>query len=156
MPRLRPSIFHCCIYFVFCTYLGFNLWCDFDEFYLLWQVILDEMSHFGFADGASRHTWNLASVAWVLHYPSGQLLVSRGVCIGPTSNNVAECTTVVNLLSEEISLGVDSLVVFLDSQLVVLKLNNTYRVRDPFLHRLFFRVRLLQRSFQFITFIHIP
>ena len=73
------------------------------------------MSHFGFADGASRHTRNLASTAWVLHYPSSQLLVSRGVCIGPASNNVAEYTVVVYLLPEAISLGVDSLIVFLDS-----------------------------------------
>ena len=77
------------------------------------------MSHFGFADGASRHTRNLASAAWVLHHPSDQLLVSRGVCIGPASNNIAEYTAVIHLLSEAISLGVDSLVVFLDSQLVV-------------------------------------
>ena len=88
-------------------------------FDLLWQVVLDVMSHFGFADGASRHTQNLASAAWVLHYPSGQFLVSRGVCIGLASNNVEKYTTVVNLLSEAISLGVDSLVVFLESQLVV-------------------------------------
>jgi len=113
------------------------------------------MSHFGFTDGASRHTWNLASAAWVLHYPSGQLLVSRGVCIGPASNNIEKYTAVVYLLLEAISLGVDSLVVFLDSQLVVSQLNNTYWVRDPFLLRLFLRVRLLQRSFQFLTFIHI-
>ena len=65
------------------------------------------MSHFGFTDGASRHTWNLATTAWVLHYPSGQLLVSRGVYIGPASNNVEEYTAVVYLLSEAISLGVD-------------------------------------------------
>ena len=114
------------------------------------------MSHFGFANGAIRHTWNLAFAAWVLHYPSGQLLVSKGVCIGPASNNIADYTAVVYLLSEAISLGIDSLVVFLDSQLVVSQLNNTYRVRDPFLLRLFLRVRLLKRSFQFLTFIHIP
>ena len=77
------------------------------------------MNHYGFADGASRHTRNLDSAAWVLHYPSDQLLVSRGVCIGPASNNVAEYTAVIYLLLEAISLGVDSLVVFLDSQLVV-------------------------------------
>ena len=95
-------------------------------------------------------------MAWVIHYPYSLLLASRGVCIGPASNNVEEDTAVVNLLSEEISLSVDSLVVYLDSQLVVSQLNNTYRVRDPFLHRLFFRVGLLQRSFKFLMFIHIP
>lgn len=86
------------------------------------------MSHYGFADGAIRHTRNLASVAWVVHHPSGQLLVSRGVCIGPASNNIVEYTTVIYLLNEALSLGVDSLVVFLDSHLVVPQLNNTYQV----------------------------
>ena len=105
------------------------------------------MSHFGFADGASRHTRNLASAAWVLHYPSGRLLVSRGVCIGPASNNIAEYTAVIHLLLEAISLGVDSLVLYLNSLLVASYLNKTYRVRDASFHRFFFRVRLLQRSF---------
>ena len=114
------------------------------------------MSHFGFADGASRHTRNLAFTAWVFHHPSGQVVISRGICIGPASNNIVEYTAFVYLLSEAISLGVDSLVVFLDSQLVVLQLNNNYRVRDPFSLRLFLRVHLLQRSFQFLIFIHIP
>jgi len=39
---------------------------------------------------------------------------------------------------------------------VVSQLNNIYHVRDPYLYRQFLRVRLLQRSFIYITFIHIP
>lgn len=113
------------------------------------------MIHFGFTDGASRHTRNFAFAAWVFHYPFSQLFLSRGAYIGPDSNNVAEYTAMVYLLSEAISLDVDLLVVFLDSQLVVSEFKNTYRVRDPFFLRLFLRVCLLQRSFQFITLIHI-
>jgi len=63
---------------------------------------------------------------------------------------------IVNLLSKAISLGIGSLVVYLDSQLVVCQLNDIYRVRDPYLYHQFLRVCLLQRSFNFITFIHIP
>ena len=88
-------------------------------FGLPWQVLMDDSVYFGFADGASRHTRNLASAAWVLYYPTGQLMASRGVCIGPTSNNMVEYTVVINLLSEAISHGIDSLVVYLDSQLIV-------------------------------------
>ena len=128
MPRLWPSILLFFVYIFFAHIWVFDYWPDFDEFDFLWQVILDVMSHFGFTDGASRHTRNLASAAWVLHHPSGQLLVSRGVCIGPASSNIAEYTAVVNLLSKAIYLGVDSLVFFLDSQLVVSHLNNTYHV----------------------------
>ena len=69
---------------------------------------------------------------------------------------MAEYTAVVNIFSKAISLGVDLLVVYLDSQLVVSQLNKTYCVRHPFLHQLFLRVRLLQCSFHYVTFIHIP
>ena len=84
-------------------------------FGLLWHVLMDDLVYFGFADGASRHTWNLTSTAWVLYYPTGQLMVSRGVCIGLTSKNMVEYTAVINLLFEAISHEIDSLVVYLDS-----------------------------------------
>lgn len=83
-------------------------------------------------------------------------MVSRGVCISPASNNIVEYTIVINSLSEVISLDIDSLVLYLDSQLVVSQLNNIYWVRDPYLYRQFLRVCLLQRSFVYITFVHIP
>lgn len=77
---------------------------------------MDDLIYLGFADGASRQTWNLTSVAWVIYYSFGRLLASRGICIDPASNNVAEYTIVINLLSEAISLGIGSLVFYLDSQ----------------------------------------
>src|ERR1700733_13589096 len=88
-------------------------------FGLLLQVLMDALVYFGFVDGASRHTRNLASATWVLYYPIGQLMVSKGVCIGPASNNMAEYTVIINLLSEAISYEIDSLVIYLDSQLIV-------------------------------------
>lgn len=66
-----------------------------------------------------------------------------------------EYSVVINLLFEAIFYGIKSLVVYLDSQLVVPKLNNIYRVRDPPLHHQFMTVRLFQILFNFITFIHI-
>ena len=83
-------------------------------------------------------------------------MVSRGVCISLASNNIAEYTVLINLLSGVIYLDIDSLVVYLDSQLVVSQHNNIYRVRDPYLYCQFMRVRLFQRSFVYITFVHIP
>jgi len=32
---------------------------------------MDDLIYFGFVDGASQHTQNLAYVAWVIYYPSG-------------------------------------------------------------------------------------
>lgn len=53
-------------------------------------------------------------------------MVLGGVCIDPASNNIFEYTAIINLLSEVMSLDIDLLVVYLDSQLVVSQLNNFY------------------------------
>ena len=81
---------------------------------------------------------------------------SRGVCLWPSSNNVAEYSVVIELLRDVISNGVRSLEVRLKPQLVVSQLNGMYCTRDPTLLRRFLRVRLLERQFDYITYIHIP
>ena len=71
--------------------------------------------YIGFADGASRHTCNLDSAAWVIYSPSGQLVAAGGACLGPTSNNVAEYKAVIKLLWDALSCGITQLEVCLDS-----------------------------------------
>jgi len=110
----------------------------------------------GFADGASRSTRNLSSAAWVIYDPHGELVDIQGVCLGCTTNNVAEYSVVIELLAEEINLGIRSLVVNLDSQLVVHQLNGRYSVKDHRILRLYLRVKLLERDFDYITYHHIP
>ena len=63
----------------------------------------------GFADGASRHTCNLASAAWVIYSPSGQLVALGGTCLGPASNNVAEYRAIIELLWDALSHGITQL-----------------------------------------------
>ena len=48
-----------------------------------------------FIDGASHHTCNLGSAAWVIYSPSGQLVASGGACLGPASNNFFEYRVVI-------------------------------------------------------------
>ena len=110
----------------------------------------------GYADVASRHTRRLASAAWVIFTPQGQLLSSGGICLGDTTNNVVEYSAVIELLRDALSLGISHLWVYLDAQLVVSQLNKVYRVHDPTLHRQFLRVRLLERNFDYITYFHVP
>jgi ribonuclease HI len=110
----------------------------------------------GYADSASRHTRRLASAAWVIFTPQGQLLSFGGICLGDTTNNVAEYSTVIELLRDALSLGISRLWVYLDAQLVVSQLNRIYRVHDPTLHRRFLRVRLLEHNFDYITYFHVP
>lgn len=89
-------------------------------------LLLGRMSgspYVGFANGASRSTRNLSSVAWVIYDPHGELVDLQGVCPGCTTNNVAKYSAMIELLAKVINLGIRTLVVNLDSQLVVHQLN---------------------------------
>ena len=111
--------------------------------------------HIGYADGASRHTRNLASTSWVIYLPSGQLLSSGGSCLGSATNNLAEYSAVIELLVDAIHHSIDHLIVRLDSQLVVSQLNGVYNIRNPTLLQKYLHIKLLERQFQFITYEHI-
>ena len=76
---------------------------------------MESSVYIGFADGASCHTQNSTSAAWVIYAPTGQVLSSGGVCLRPSSNNVAEYSAIIELLRDSISHGVLSLEVRLDS-----------------------------------------
>jgi ribonuclease HI len=117
---------------------------------------MESLVYLGFVDRASHHTQNLASATWVVYSPNGLLVSSGGVCLGPSTNNVAEYNVVIEILCNGILHGIHSLKVHLDSQLVVCQLNDNYHVCDPTLLRRFLWVRLLERQFDFITYHHIP
>ena len=110
---------------------------------------------FGFADGASRHTRNIASAAWAI-YQFDEVVSSGGICLGPTTNNMAEYHAVIGLLTQASSLGISRIIIYLDSQLVVYQLNRIYAIRSPILLRLHLQVRRLERMFDYIEYRHIP
>jgi ribonuclease HI len=114
------------------------------------------LPYIGFADGASRSTQNLAFAAWAIYAPTNELVSLRGVCLGCATNNIAEYSAVIELLVDSISLGICHLVVQLDSQLVVLQLSNVYTIQSPTLLRVYLRIRLLERYFDYIEYQHIP
>ena len=76
---------------------------------------MESSTYIGFVDGASHHTQHSTSNALVIYTPTGQVLSSGGVCLRPSSNNVAEYSTIIELLRDAISHGVLSLEVRLDS-----------------------------------------
>ena len=92
---------------------------------------MESSIYIGFANGSSRHTQHSASAAGVIYTPMGQVLSSGGVCLLPSSNNVAEYSVVIELLWDSISHGILSLEVRLDLKLVVSHINGLYHVRDP-------------------------
>ena len=149
----RISTFSSILLYVFFMYTSLSV-CVFYTLYWLFQMSSERF--IGFADGTSRHTCNLASAAWVIYSPSGQLVASGGACLGHATNNVAEYRDVIKILWDALSCGITQLEVLLDSQLVVSQLNQAYQVWNPILLRQFMQVRLLERNFEFITFNQIP
>ena len=57
---------------------------------------------FGYADGASHSTQNLSSVVWAIFTPNGELVSFQGICIGRSTNNIAEYSVLIELLSDAI------------------------------------------------------
>ena len=114
------------------------------------------MAFYGFIDCACGHTLNLTSDYWVLYSLAEDLFSSGAICIGPTTNNIVEYEAVIGLLTEAASQDVHDLVVLMDSQLMVCHLNHVYTIRNPVLLRLFLRVHFLERSFETITYRHVP
>lgn len=112
--------------------------------------------HIGFTDGACHSTRNLSSAAWCIYDLNSELIDLQGICLGRTTNNIAEYNAVIELLSEAITLGIRELVVNLDSQLVILQLNGKYYVRNPQILIMYVRFHLLERHFDYITYHHIP
>jgi hypothetical protein len=91
----------------------------------------ESLVYLGFADRSIHHTQNLASATWVVYPPKGLLVSSGGIFLGPSMNNVAKYSVVIEFLRDDISHGILSLEVCLDSQLVVCQLNDSYCVCDP-------------------------
>jgi hypothetical protein len=86
------------------------------------------LPYIGFVDGASRSTQNLVSVAWEIYTPTDELISLHGIFLGCATNNIAEYSVVIELLTDAISLGIHHLIVRIDSQLVVLQLSNVYSI----------------------------
>jgi ribonuclease HI len=97
----------------------------------------------GFVDGASRHTRNIASTTWVI-CQFDEVVSSRGICLGPTTNNMVEYHAVIGLLTQASSLGISCIIVDLESQLVVYQLNRIYAIRNPILLHLHLQVHRLE------------
>jgi ribonuclease HI len=69
------------------------------------------LPYIGFIDGASHSTQNLASAAWAIHAPTNELVSLRCVCLVRATNNIAEYSTIIELLVDAISFKIRHLVV---------------------------------------------
>ena len=76
-------------------------------------------TYIGYADGASRSSQNIASTAWVIVSSTNEFVGWGGIFSGLATNNIVEYEAFIPLLFEAYTLGIHSLVVRLDSKLVL-------------------------------------
>ena len=112
--------------------------------------------HIGYTNGMNRCSRNTASAAWVIFNPGNEFLDVGGIFLGHATNNLAEYEVVITLMTNASTLGICSLVVRLDFELVISQLTSRYSVRHSVLYRKYLRVRFLEGSFDFISYEHIP
>ena len=82
----------------------------------------------GYGYGTSHSTQNLSSTAWAIFDPSGELVSFQGIFFSRSTKNIVEYSGLIELLFDAISLGIHRIIIRLDSQLVLLQLNNVYIV----------------------------
>lgn len=108
------------------------------------------------ADGASWGNPGEAGFAFVLKDRRGRELAAEGRYIGRTTNNVAEYQGLIAGLRKARDLGIEELVVRLDSELIVSQLTGVYRVRAPHLKDLYDLAKGLLATFPRATVQHVP
>ena len=72
-----------------------------------------------YSDGASRGNPGPASIGAILTSEDGTVLAELSEAIGVTTNNVAEYTAVIKGVEKALTLGIDELDIYLDSELAV-------------------------------------
>lgn len=109
-----------------------------------------------FADGGSRGNPGHAASGAVIVAPDGTVLREIGRYLGVATNNVAEWTALLDGLAAAKEMGVNRLMVRLDSELVVRQLSGQYRVKHENLRPLHRRAKALLREFGTVDIQHVP
>ena len=84
------------------------------------------------------------------------MVSSGGIVLGSSTNNLEKYKFMIGLLMDSLANDVRKIRVYLDYELVVQQLNRVCTVRNTMFLCTFQRVRLLDRSFEQVTYHHIP
>ena len=101
-----------------------------------------------FCDGGAKGNPGPAAVGVVIKDKKGELLTAFGEKIGHSTNNIAEYQGVVEALKflRKKTYKSKRIDFYLDSKLVVNQLNGVFKVKNPRLRELLFKVRRLEQE----------
>jgi ribonuclease HI len=107
-------------------------------------------------DGASRGNPGEAGIGIVIADERGKTVKELKHYLGMATNNVAEYRAVILALEKASKLGAESIILNLDSELVVRQIMGEYKVREPHLKPLHREVLDLLQNFSNYRIRHIP
>jgi ribonuclease HI len=113
-----------------------------------------------FADGGSRGNPGSAGSGAVVRDEKGKIVAEVSEYLGHTTNNVAEYTGIIRALEMLLTyVGANAknttVVVKMDSMLVVKQMNGEYKIKHPNLVPLAAQVRGLRHPFKSVSFAHV-
>lgn len=106
-------------------------------------------------DGASRGNPGNAGAGAVIKDGDGRIVRKLKKRLGVTTNNVAEYEALIMGLEAARSMGVATVRVFADSELMVKQINGVYKVKSPALTPLYERAKLLTKTFASFKIMHV-
>ena len=109
-----------------------------------------------YSDGASRGNPGPSSVAFLILSEDSVKLGEYSRYVGVRTNNQAEYEALISALEFASELKGQEVSCYMDSELLVKQLNGEYRVKNPKLRPLWFRVQELKQRFQNVTFTKTP
>jgi len=110
-----------------------------------------------FTDGASRGNPGEAGIGIIVKDEAGKQFLSLNSYIGRATNNIAEYTALLILLTRMKEIACDRLIVHSDSELIVRQLNGQYKVKNSELKKYHTQIVKLIRHLPFkVEVKHIP
>jgi ribonuclease HI len=107
-------------------------------------------------DGASRGNPGLAGAGIIIKDERGHNIETIGKFLGVTTNNQAEYQALIEGLEAVARHEPASVIVRLDSELLVRQMNGDYKVKNPGLIPLYLRAIELAQELPSVTFQHVP
>jgi ribonuclease HI len=106
-------------------------------------------------DGASRGNPGPAAAGIVIERADGETLVRLGQYLGEMPNNQAEYRALILGLRTIAEQNPSSVIVYMDSELVVRQMTGVYQVRDATLRMLYQEAQTLVQALPQVSFTHV-
>ena len=109
-----------------------------------------------FTDGGSRGNPGPSGAGGVIVDPQGNTVAEVSEFLGIQTNNYSEYQALRLTLIKAIELGIVDIDVFMDSKLIVEQLEGRWKIRNENLKVIYLEIKELLKSFEKVTFKHMP